>query len=336
MIVSLRSSWTLAKASWAVLRADRELLLFPFLAFLGLVAVFIAFLIPTVSLAFNNSLLSPDGRSLSPIVYVGLFLFYVVAYTVVFFFNTGLVGAAMIRLNGGDPTVRDGFRIALAHLPAIVGYAIIAATVGMILRTLSQRAGPIGRLIVGILGIGWGILAFLVVPIIVAENLGPVAALKRSRELIRKTWGQQLIGGASISAIFGILAVFIAFAGFWLATVPLKGSGTTLQAVVVGVGILAAGAIGLIGAALSGIYHASLYRYATTGNSGEGAFAQTAISQAFESRFQQYDMPPAPGFGIHLGGLPSHNVGFHPPVEQPAADSPITGQGLAQEFDEAK
>jgi Family of unknown function (DUF6159) len=334
VIVSLRSSWALAKASWAILRADRELLLFPFLAFLGLVAVFIAFLIPTVSLALNGSLLSPDGKTLSPLVYVGLFLFYVVAYTVVFFFNTGLVGAAMIRLNGGDPTVRDGFRVAVSHLPAIVGWAVIAATVGMILRALSSRSTPLGRGLALVLGVTWSVLTFLVVPIIVAENVGPIAAIRRSRALISRTWGQTLIGGASISAIFGILAVLIAFAGFWLATVPLKGSGTTLQAIVVGVALLAAGAIGLIGAALSGIYHASLYRYATTGNSGEGAFAQSAMSQAFESRYQQSDRMPTPG--IHFGGLPSHNVGFRPPVEQPAADAPATGQGLAQESGEGK
>ena len=49
--------------------------------------VFIVFLIPTVALASNHSFLGADGKSVSPIVYVGLFLFYVVAYTVVFFFK---------------------------------------------------------------------------------------------------------------------------------------------------------------------------------------------------------------------------------------------------------
>jgi hypothetical protein len=178
------------------------------------------------------------------------------------------------------------------------------------------------------------VLTFLVVPIIVAENVGPIGAIRRSRALISKTWGQTLIGGASISAIFGILAVLVAFAGFWLATVPLKDSGTTLQAIVVGVAILAAGAIGLIGAALSGIYHASLYRYAMTGNSGEGVFAQSAMSQAFESRYQQSDSMPTTG--IHFGGLPPHNLGFRPAVEPPAADGPAAGQALAQESGEGK
>lgn len=333
-MISLKSSWELAKASWAVLRADRELLLFPFLAFLGLVAVFITFAIPTFALAINHSLLSADGKSVNPIVFVGILLFYIVAYTVVFFFNTGLVGAAMIRLNGGDPTVRDGFRIALSHLPAIVGWGVIAGTVGMILRALSGRNRGLGQGLGMILGIAWGVLTFLVVPIIVTENLGPIAAMKRSRALVSKTWGQSLIGGASISGVFGLIAAFTAFAGFWLATVPLKEAGTTLQAIVVGVAILAAGAVGLIGSALSGIYHASLYRYATTGNAGEGALGQSAMTQAFESRYQELDNPAAAsGFGIHFGGLPSHNAGFRPPIEQPAVDAPAAGQGRTQESD---
>ena len=329
-MVNLQSSWALAKSSWAVLKSDRELLLFPFFAFLGFVAVVILFLIPTVPLVLNGGLVSTDAKSLNPIAYVLYFLFYVVAYTVVFFFNTGLVGAAMIRLNGGNPTVRDGFRIALSHLPAIVGWAVIAATVGMVLRALSSGKHPIARGLSLILGVTWSVLTFLVVPIIIAENVGPIGAIRRSRALISKTWGQSLIGGASISAVFGIGAVLIAFIGFWLAVNVLAGS-TALQAAVVGVSLLASGAVGLLGAALSGIYHASLYRYATTGSSGEGAAAEAAMSNSFESRFQVVDSVfqgsaasmPKPGIHIGFGRTPTHNLGFRAPTPQSAGPAPV-------------
>ena len=61
----------------------------------------------------------------------------------------------MIRLDGGDPTVRDGFRLAFARLPAILGYAAISATVGMILRAIAERGGivgAIGSMVVGVPG----------------------------------------------------------------------------------------------------------------------------------------------------------------------------------------
>ncbi len=73
--------------------------------------------------------------------FVVAFLFYLVQYVVIFYANTALVGAAMIRLNGGDPTVRDGFRIANSRFGAIIGYALIAATVGMILKALIPKKG---------------------------------------------------------------------------------------------------------------------------------------------------------------------------------------------------
>src|SRR4051812_43294992 len=115
----------LAKASFGVLRSDKELLIFPLLSFIGLVIVTILFAIPLI--ATGGITHASEGR-VDPISYVLAFLFYLVSYTVTFFFQTGLVGAALIRLDGGDPTLRDGFRIAVSRLPQIIGYALIAAT----------------------------------------------------------------------------------------------------------------------------------------------------------------------------------------------------------------
>ena len=209
-----RRSWQLAQASWAVLRADRELLLFPLMSFIALVAIVITFAVP-IGLTVGLSERQFDENSVVGIV-LG-FVFYVVAYTVMFFFNTALVGAAMIRLEGGDPTVSDGLRIASSRLPAIVGYAVIAATVGMILRTIAERTGFIGAIIIGFIGLAWSVLTFLVVPVLVVEKVGPVSAVKRSGELLRKTWGEQIIGGTGIGVVFTLIALFAIVAGTVLA-----------------------------------------------------------------------------------------------------------------------
>jgi len=273
-----RRSWELAKASWAVLRADRELLLFPFLSFIALVAILIAFAVP-VALFVGTSAQELEDNNVVSIV-LG-FLFYVVAYTVMFYFNTGLVGAAMIRLNGGDPTVSDGLRIASSRLPAIVGYAVIAATVGMVLRLISERAGFIGQIIIGFIGLAWSVLTFLVVPILVVENVGPLAAVQRSGALLRKTWGEQIIGGSGIGLVFGLIA-FLAIILGGVVIAAFAAIAWQLAVLAVIATILAVGAISLIGAALSGIYTASLYRYATTGDAG--AFGTDALSAAFRQR----------------------------------------------------
>jgi hypothetical protein len=177
MFSSIGRSWELAKGSFRVLRSDKELLIFPFLSFIALVIVTLSFAYPFILVGGITSAQNGETNIAS---YVVAFIFYVVSYTVTFFFQTALVGAAMIRLDGGDPTVGDGLRIAFSRLPKIIVYAVIAATVGMILRWISERAGIIGQIIGGVLGFAWSIATFLVVPVLVVENVGPIEAIKRS------------------------------------------------------------------------------------------------------------------------------------------------------------
>jgi hypothetical protein len=280
-------SWELAKASLAVLRSDKELLIFPLISFLALVVVTISFAIPFLLAGGATEL---QSRGPGPISIVLAFLFYLVSFTVTFFFNTALVGAAMIRLDGGDPTLRDGFRIAFSHLPQIIGYAIIAATVGMILRFISERAGLLGTIIAGVIGFAWSVATFLVVPVLVMENVGPVAAIKRSASLLRKTWGEQLIGVGGIGLVFGLLAFVVILLGGALIAALINVSTVALIAAIV-VLVLIVGAIALVGAAASGIYTASLYRYATKGDPGPNFRAET-MSSAFRSKSGN-----VPGFG---------------------------------------
>ena len=164
MFNSIGRSWELAKGSFRVLRSDKELLIFPLLSFVALVIVTLSFAVPFVLM---GGITSAQNGQVNVTSYVLAFAFYVVSYTVTFFFQTALVGAAMIRLDGGDPTVGDGMRIALSRLPQIVGYAVIAATVGMILRWISERAGIVGSILGGVLGFAWSIATFLVVPVLV-------------------------------------------------------------------------------------------------------------------------------------------------------------------------
>lgn len=278
MFARFAQSWSLVKASASVLRSDKELLLFPLLSALASLLVVASFFVPAVL----GGLFTAGHRDdpLPILAYVLVFAFYVVQYFVIIFFNTALVGAAMIRLRGGDPTVADGFRIALSKLPAILGYAVIAATVGMVLRALQERAGFIGRFVVGLIGLAWTVASFLVVPVLVNNDVGPIDAVKRSAELLRKTWGENLIGNTGIGLVFGFMTCALVLAGGALIVLAAT-HGTTalivLTAVVVGIAILL---LVLVQAALQGIYSAALYRYAAEGEAG-GGFAHDLVADAF-------------------------------------------------------
>ncbi|MCB0030458.1 MAG: hypothetical protein KDE28_21250, partial [Anaerolineales bacterium] len=161
MFTRLTNSWELAKASWRVLLADKELLVFPIISFFASMLVFATFIVPML---LTNMLESLFGSGLSVLgIIVGL-AYYSALYFVTIFANSALVGAAMIRLEGGDPTVGDGLRIAFKHIGSIFSYAVIAATVGLILNQISERSGQFGKIVVGIIGFAWNVATFLVVP----------------------------------------------------------------------------------------------------------------------------------------------------------------------------
>lgn len=128
MFRKIENSWALLKASVAVLRADKELIVFPIVSTIAVLVVTASFALPMLFAGLGDTLFAGDSQILSFIVG---FAFYIVQYFVIIFANSALVGAAMIRLRGGDPTVRDGFRIALERIGAILIYALISATVGM-------------------------------------------------------------------------------------------------------------------------------------------------------------------------------------------------------------
>lgn len=278
MFEKFSHSWELVKSSASVLRSDKELLIFPLLSSICCIIVAASFFVPA---ALGGLFADMDEKNANPLFYVLLFAFYLVQYFVIIFFNSALIGAAMIRLNGGDPTVADGFRIARSKLPAIFGYAVIAATVGVALRALQERVGFIGQFVVGLIGLAWTVTSFLVVPVLVSQDIGPVDAVKRSAELLKKTWGQNLIGTGGIGIVFGLAIFAYVLVGAGLIVLAVS-SGilaimiTTIIAVVIGFLLLI-----LFQAALQGVYAAALYRYATEGDAGAG-FDKDLVAGAFK------------------------------------------------------
>jgi TatD family hydrolase len=67
----------------------------------------------------------------------------------------------------------------------IFQWALLAATVGIILKMIEGRSSIIGKLVAGLIGLAWTLASFLVVPILAFEELGPFEALSRSAELFR-------------------------------------------------------------------------------------------------------------------------------------------------------
>ena len=266
----IKRSWNLLKASWDVLKQDKELILFPIISGVIMFFITLTFLIPTL---VGNILDNVFANGIPFFGYILLFLFYLVQYTVVYFNSTALVGAAMIRLRGGDPKVKDGYSIAWSRILPILGWALVSATVGLILNMLSSNSKNKGRsgksFITSLLGAAWNVLTFLVVPVLAVEGLGPIDAVKRSWELLKDSWGEQISGKLSIGLIFFLIGLG--------GSLLLGGSGIGLSILfdsilpVIVFGVLLVFFIitlSLLNSTLSSIFSAAVYAYAAEGQTG--------------------------------------------------------------------
>ncbi len=279
MFQKLSNSWQLVKESFKVLQADKELMVFPLLSSIGVVLVTLTFFFPMLLAGMFDSIARGGGELAAILV---AFLYYIVQYTVIFFANTALVGAAMIRLRGGDPTVSDGIRIATSRFFIILGYALIAATVGMLLHALSNRGG-IGRLVAGLIGFAWNVATFLVVPVLAVENVGPIDAIKRSVQLLKSTWGEQIAGNLGIGLFFGLVVVGMFIVGIPLIVLIANLQSVALTIFVVIVFFLLLVLLGLVHSTLNGIFTAAVYQYATEGKVS-GFFEQSLVQDAFRQK----------------------------------------------------
>lgn len=279
MFDKLANSFALAKSSWQTLLNDKKLLVFPVVSGICCTLVLITFVSPFL---IKPDLLDvrggDDEGAFAPLwVYPVAFLYYFCNYFVVIFCNTGLITCALMRFNNQNPTLADGFRAAKNRLPQIAAWAVVAATVGMILKSI-ERNDRVGRIVSSLLGTAWTVLTFFVVPVIVVERVGPITAVKRSVEILRKAWGEALIGNWGIGLFMFVLfvpAVFVIMLGFAaLNSVPPLGAAILVLA---GLYILLCLAVG---SAMHGIYVSALYQFAVTGRVPSG-FDRTALDGAF-------------------------------------------------------
>ncbi len=258
MFESFGRSWNLMKQSFSVLKKDKELIAFPILSGVFAAIVIVSFLIPifVVESLFD-----------SPIIYVLLLLMYIVLYFFVVFFNAALVGAAMIRMGGQDPTLGDGLNIAFSNIKNIFLWAVVAGTVGLVLRMLASQSKKnfIASILVSIIGAAWTLLTYFVVPTIVVEGVGPLKAIRKSKQIIFEKWRETILGGIGfgwIQAIFSIIAIILFFIVFlFLPFLAIPAAIILILAVVF---------IGLVFSALAGVFSAAVYYASVTGENPDG------------------------------------------------------------------
>ena len=270
MFSRMSRTWEMTKESFAVLAADKRLTIFPLLSGIAVILVSLSFAIPVI-----RSGALQQSHTTTPADYVLLFLFYFTNYFVVLFFNCALVAAANICLAGGHATVKDGLDAAWNRIGRIFVWALVAATVGFLLRVIEDRVQKVGKIIVWLLGTAWTLMTYFIVPVLMFEDLGVVDSVKRSSSVLKKTWGEEIMSGFSFGLIWLIAlvpAALIVYACFFVH--PLLAFAVAILLILL---------MAVTSAAVQAVFTVALYRYASAGQVPQG-FTPDMVQGAFISR----------------------------------------------------
>ena len=250
MFATIGRSFRLVKLCLHVLAVDKELILFPLFSSIGVVLVMLTFAGVGIGIGALDRI---NAGAVGGGDLVLAFAFYVFSYFVIIFFNSALVFAAHERLAGGDPNIRSGLSGASQSIATIFVWAVVAATVGLILNILSSQArqrggmmGMISHLIISMLGAAWTLITFFVVPLIVIERRSFGDAFKTSLSMLRRTWGEQIVAnfGLGIAAFLAFLVAAGITALLFFVLSPLGGFGAFI-AIVIGVVLIAGSCAGV-------------------------------------------------------------------------------------------
>lgn len=246
-------------AAWALLRTNATLMVLPVLSAIFSVVAVALIMVPGVLVVLPGK-----GQEVSGAAYVALlvvsWLALFVATAVGVFFQVALLSAVFAHLDGSHVTVGTAIGLAARRLGAILAWSALAATVGLLLRSLRER-GITGAILSVVATIGWAVASFFVVPIIAAEALTPGAALRRSTELVRSTWGPS----ARATLRYGLAYLLALLPGLAVLGLVIVSPGRIgpVELALLGLAVVYLCVAGIVLSALGVVVRGVLYRYAS-------------------------------------------------------------------------
>ncbi len=223
-------SWLLFKSSISVIARNKQLLLFPVVISVLSVVIMLFFVAPaalwptghsyaslehwqTIGSTFfsvSNGIGTHGSRiTYSPAALAYLAFLYFVSMFLATFFNVAFYNEILAALTGKPVSLGRGLRFACSRYKAILLWTLFAGLVGLIIKAIEQKMDLVGRIIARFIGVAWSIASVFVIPMIVRDqqSVNPVTMLRKSAQMLRRTWGEALIGYAGIA--FGNLIVVL-------------------------------------------------------------------------------------------------------------------------------
>src|SRR5882672_8253508 len=216
----IQRSWLLLKSSLSIITRNKLLLVFPVVIFSLTVVIVLFFLAPAVLRPTGFSYTQPEHwRAIShslftqsesedvaghhgsllgftPAAIAYLAFLYFVSMFFATFFNVAFYNEILAALSGQPVSIGRGLKFACTRWKAVLMWTLFAGLVGLIIKAIEQRLEIVGRFLARFIGLAWSIASVFVIPIIVREeqSANPLNLLKKSAGILKRTWGEALIG----------------------------------------------------------------------------------------------------------------------------------------------
>lgn len=275
MFRRIRQGWELTKKSWSVVREHPKLLR------LTITGAVMALVVAIVVGGPGLWLASSDVDSTQVVGWVLLAVASYLASFFVIYYNVALAAAADEALAGREPDLTAARSRARHQLPAIAGWALVSMIVAVLVNGLRDRGGSAGRILGAIGAAAWGFVTFFVVPVLALEGIGPLAAMKRSAQLVRRKWGEQATGNVAIGgfATLGSILGAIVFALGIVLVVSGATANIAIGAVLVVVGALVTIVTSVVAGAMRGVFGVALYHFGVD-DEARGPFERSELATA--------------------------------------------------------
>jgi hypothetical protein len=278
MFARMKQGWELTKKAWSVVRRHPGLAKLPLTG--GVLAIIAALVLAGPGIFLVNA----DSDATRFVGYVLIALGSYAASFLVIYYNVILAAAADDALDGREPDIAAARQVAKNRIPTIAGWALVSALVSLVFAILRDRGGVAGRIAASFGAAIWGLVTFLVIPVLALEGIGPVDAIKRSGSLVRNRWGQQVTGNFVIGGIATVFTFIGAAAIVGGVVLMAGGSGMgILGGVLVVLGLVTAVAAAVFAGATRGVFGVALYRFVAE-DRAVGPFTSAELASAATSR----------------------------------------------------
>ncbi len=276
----MRRGWALAKQSLRVLQADMSWVIFPILSTIFVMIALLAIGVPTA--LTQGVLTGEDIDQNNPVFYLAVAAAMFTSTFITIFFNVALAACAVRSLRGQETNLSDGLSSARQRIGPILGWTVLACTVGVILHLLQDRLPLLGKIATWIAEAAWSIATFFVVPVIAFEGLGPIQALRRSVDVVKSKWGEGATGTVAITTVTFLVGLLIAMLGGAGGIVLIAAGLQPLGAMLVAATVVGVIVVSVVSSALTGIFRVAVYEFAATGQA-VAAFDSGLLQTAFDS-----------------------------------------------------